>query len=111
MALTDTFVKKAKYSGKTAGDKHTDGADMYLLVKSGGRYWRMDYRFAEKRKTLAYWGVYPAVSLAKARQRREAARELLAAGFIPAQQYARTGGPQSKPLPIASRQWRVSSSQ
>jgi integrase len=55
---------------------------MYLLVKSAGKYWRMSYRFAGKQKTLAL-GVYPAVSLAKARQRREAARALLADGIDP----------------------------
>ncbi len=82
MALTDTFTKNTKHSGKPAGDKHTDGGGMYLLVNAGGKYWRMDYRFADKRKTLAL-GVYPAVSLAKARQRREKARELLADGIDP----------------------------
>jgi integrase len=56
---------------------------MFLLVSASGKYWRMDYRFADKRKTLAL-GVYPAVSLAKARQRREKARELLAEGVDPA---------------------------
>ena len=73
MALTATFVKNAKYTGAPAGDKHRDGGGMYLLVNASGKYWRMDYRFADKRKTLAL-GVYPAVSLEKARKRREAAR-------------------------------------
>lgn len=82
MALTDTFVKNSKPTGVPAGDKHRDGGGMYLLVKTGGKYWRMDYRFSDKRKTLAL-GVYPAVSLAKARQRREKARELLADGIDP----------------------------
>ena len=82
MALTDTFTKNTKHSGKPAGDKHTDGGGMYLLVNAGGKYWRMDYRFADKRKTLAL-GVYPEVSLAKARQRREKAREQLADGIDP----------------------------
>lgn len=82
MALTDTFTKNTKHSGKSGGDKHTDGGGMYLLVNAGGKYWRMDYRFADKRKTLAL-GVYPEVSLAKARQRREKARELLADGIDP----------------------------
>jgi integrase len=50
---------------------------MYLLVKATGKYWRMDYRFDDKRKTLAL-GVYPAVSLAQARKRRDDARKLLA---------------------------------
>jgi integrase len=60
MALTDTFTKNIKHSGAAAGDKHTDGGGMYLLVNKGGKYWRMNYRFADKRKTLAL-GVYPAV--------------------------------------------------
>lgn len=53
MALTDTFIRQVKHSGKASGDKHADGGGMYLLVKGGGRYWRMDYTHAEKRKTLA----------------------------------------------------------
>ena len=75
MALTDTFVKNTKHTGSPAGDKHADGGGMYLLIKAAGKYWRMDYKFADKRKTLTF-GVYPAVSLAKARQRREKAREV-----------------------------------
>ena len=82
MALADTFVRQVKHTGKPVGDKHTDGGGMYLLVKAGGKYWRMDYTHADKRKTLAL-GVYPEVSLAKARQRRDKARELLAEGIDP----------------------------
>ena len=82
MALTDTFIKQVKSSGKPAGDKHTDGGGMYLLVKDAGKYWRMDYAFAKKRKTLAL-GIYPEVGLAKARKRRDAAREQLADGIDP----------------------------
>ena len=82
MALNATFVKNEKHSGSPAGDKHADGGGMYLLITASGKYWRMNYRFADKRKTLAL-GVYPAVSLEKARKRREAARELLAEGIDP----------------------------
>ena len=82
MALTDTFVKQVKHSGKAAGDRYTDGGNMYLHVKAAGKYWRLDYSFADKRKTLAL-GVYPDVSLLKARQRRDKARELLADGIDP----------------------------
>lgn len=82
MALTDTFVKKTKPSGSPAGDKHTDGQGLHLLVKPAGKYWRMNYRYLGKQKTLAL-GVYPAVSLAKARARREKAREQLADGIDP----------------------------
>jgi len=81
MALTDTEVRNAKPTDKAY--KLTDAQGMFLLVATtGNRLWRMDYRFAEKRKTLAL-GVYPAVSLLKARQRRDKARELLADGIDP----------------------------
>ena len=83
MSLTDTFVKQVK-PNKPNGDKYADGGGMYLLVKATGKYWRMDYRHLNKRKTLAL-GVYPEVSLANARKRREAAREQLANGIDPAQ--------------------------
>ncbi len=82
MALTATFVKNVRHTGAPAGDKYSDGGGMYLLVNAGGKYWRFDYRFDGKRKTLAL-GVYPAVSLEKARKRRDAARELLADGIDP----------------------------
>ena len=84
MALTDTFVKQVKHTGKPTGDKHTDGDGMYLLVKASGKYWRMDYTFNGKRKTLAL-GIYgkDEVSLLKARARRTEARALLADGVDP----------------------------
>lgn len=84
MKLKDTFVKNTKHSGVARGDKHTDGDGMYLLVNAAGKYWRMDYRYLGKRKTLAL-GVYPAVTLAKARARRDAARVQLADGIDPMQ--------------------------
>lgn len=82
MALTDTFIKNAKFSGAPAGDKHSDGQGLYLLVKQAGKYWRMNYRYVGKQKTLAL-GVYPEIGLAKARQRRDQARALLADGIDP----------------------------
>ena len=82
MALTDTFVKNIKPVGTLAGEKHADGQGLYLHVKDAGKYWRMSYRFNSKQKTLAL-GVYPAVSLADARARRDKARKLLAKGIDP----------------------------
>lgn len=84
MALTDTFVKQAKHTGAPAGDKYADGQGLYLLVTTSGKYWRLNYRFLGKQKTLAL-GVYPAVSLAKARKKRDEAREQLADGIDPSQ--------------------------
>ena len=77
MALTDTFTRNTKHSGSNTGDKHSDGGGMYMHVTKAGKYWRMNYRFGGKQKTLAL-GVYPAVSLAEARKGREKARVLLA---------------------------------
>jgi hypothetical protein len=83
MALTDTFVRYAKAS-KPSGDKHYDGGGLYIYVKPQGKYWRLDYRYLNKRKTLAL-GIYPEVSLVKARKRRDDARVLLADGIDPAE--------------------------
>lgn len=62
-----------------------DGHGMYLEVTAaGGKYWRLKYRHSGKEKRLAL-GVYPAVSLADARKRRDKARDDLAAGEDPSQ--------------------------
>jgi hypothetical protein len=76
MSLTDIQIRSAKPKAKAY--KLSDGGGMYLLVTpQGARYWRLDYRFGGKRRTLAL-GVYPTVSLLNARVRREDARALLA---------------------------------
>ena len=81
MPLTDTRICNAKPMAKSY--KLSDASGMYLLVTPDGvNYWRFDYRFAGKRRTLAL-GVYPTVSLASARTRREEARALLANGADP----------------------------
>jgi len=69
MALTDTFIRQAKWSGTKAGDKHSDGDGLYLLVNAVGKYWRLNYGFAGNQKMLAI-GVYPAVPRAVARKTR-----------------------------------------
>jgi len=63
----------------------TDSQGLYLEVTpAGARYWRLKHRYAGKEKRLGL-GVYPDVSLATARKRREAARDLLDAGQDPSQ--------------------------
>jgi integrase len=81
MPLTDTRIRNARPTSKPY--KLSDGGGMYLLVTpDGARYWRLDYRFAGKRRTLAL-GIYPSVSLSNARSRREDARALLATEIDP----------------------------
>lgn len=81
--LSDIQANKAKPKEKDY--KLNDGFGLYLLVTStGSKLWRFDYRFNRKRKLMAL-GVYPTVTLAEARERREAARKLLANGVDPGQ--------------------------
>ena len=81
MALTDIKVRTAKPTDKQY--KLTDGSGMHLLVHpNGSKYWRLQYRFDGKQKMLAL-GVYPDVSLADARTRRDDARNLLANNIDP----------------------------
>lgn len=81
MSLTDTRIRNSRPMPKPY--KLSDGGGMYLLIKPGGGcYWRFDYRFAGRRRTLAL-GVYPLVTLGRARERREDARRLLAGGKDP----------------------------
>lgn len=81
MALSDKACRAAKPREKAY--KLADGGGLYLEVASaGGRYWRLKYRYGGKEKRLAF-GVYPEISLAAARERRDAARRALASGHDP----------------------------
>jgi integrase len=81
MALTDTACKNAKSVDRAR--RLFDAHGLYLEVSpTGGKYWRLKYRFNDKEKRLAL-GVYPDVSLLQARKLRESARELLRAGTDP----------------------------
>lgn len=81
MALTDIQVKTAKPQGKDY--KLSDGDGMYLQVAAtGGKRWRLKYRFGGKEKLLAL-GTYPDVSLQEARNKRHEARNQLAHGIDP----------------------------
>lgn len=84
MPLTSTQAKHAKPKDKQY--KLSDQKGMYLLITpKGSKYWRLKYRFAGKEKTLAL-GVYPEVSLAKARKRCDEARSLLLDEIDPGQE-------------------------
>jgi integrase len=81
MPLSDKTVSGAKPREKAY--KLSDERGLYLLVMpTGGRLWRLDYRFAGKRKTMAL-GIYKDVGLAAARERRDEARKLVASGIDP----------------------------
>ena len=84
MPLTDAQIRNAKPAAKPV--RLFDGGGMYLEVSpSGGKLWRMKYRFNGKEKRLAF-GAYPAVGLREARHKRDEARKLIAQGIDPAVQ-------------------------
>jgi integrase len=83
MGLTNTEIKTAR--PQTEPYKLYDEKGLYLLVQpKGGRLWRLKYRVNGKEKKLAL-GAYPEVSLKEAREKRDEARSLLAAGNDPGQ--------------------------
>ncbi|MGZ8182794.1 MAG: tyrosine-type recombinase/integrase [Methylobacter sp.] len=81
MPLSDTAIKNAKTAAKPY--KMQDEKGMYLLVHpNGGKYFRYNYRFNNKRLTLSL-GVYPATSLKEARDKRDTAIKQIAGGINP----------------------------
>lgn len=79
--LTPMQVSKARPQGKEF--KLFDGGGLFLLVTpSGGKLWRMKYHHGGKERLLSF-GAYPQVSLAEAREKREAARKLLSGEIDP----------------------------
>ncbi|MCU1801385.1 tyrosine-type recombinase/integrase [Pectobacterium parvum] len=84
MPLNARQIETAKPQDKEY--KLTDGAGLYLLIKpNGAKYWRLKYRVAGKEKKLSI-GVYPDISLAEARLKREEARKIVASGGDPSEQ-------------------------
>lgn len=79
--LSDTQIRSTKPSDKPI--RLRDERGLYLEVTpSGGRWWRLKYRFAGKEKLLSM-GTYPDTTLKAARDKRDRARELLAEGVDP----------------------------
>lgn len=84
--LSPSAVANAKPQGKPY--RLTDGAGLFLLVQpTGAKWWRWKYRRPDtgKENTLSL-GTFPDVSLRKARDKRDAARKLVADGFDPSAQ-------------------------
>lgn len=81
MPLTETQAKNAK--PRERAYKLADSEGLFLLVQPNGtKLWRMKYRFAGKEKLLSF-GAYPALGVAAARDKRKAAKALLAEGKDP----------------------------
>ena len=79
--LSNLLINKTKPQAKTL--RLSDGRGMYLEISpNGGKWWRFKYRLDGKEKRISL-GVYPDVGLAAARDKREEARRLVAAGIDP----------------------------
>jgi integrase len=86
--LTQVQIQKAKPEGKAL--KLFDGRGLFLLIQANesgkiARYWRLKYRFHGRERLLSL-GVYPDVSIAAARDKRDDAKRLIAAGTDPSDQ-------------------------
>ncbi|AZV04526.1 DUF4102 domain-containing protein [Enterobacter sp. N18-03635] len=83
MPLNDMQIRRAKPEDKpyTLGD----GQGLSLLIeRNGSKSWRFSYRYAGKPKMISL-GVYPTITLADARSRRDEARKLVAEGKNPSE--------------------------
>lgn len=86
--LSDKEIKNAKSKDKDY--KLSDGQSLYLLIqKNGTKFFRFDYKFENKRKSMSF-GTYPTTSLQKARQLREDSRKLLREGLDPIREKNKT---------------------
>lgn len=107
MSLTDVAIRKAKAAEKPI--KLYDERGLYLEVSpGGGKWWRLKYRIEGKEKRLSL-GVYPDVGLKEARDRRDAARKLLADGVDPSEnrkaQKAAKANRAANSFEILAREW------
>ena len=103
--LTDPAIRNAKPKDKPY--RLSDALGLYIEVApSGGKLWRLKYRFGGKEKRLAL-GVYGDVSLQDARKQRDAARKLLSQGVDPGavRKAAKTAGMDAGTFETIAREW------
>lgn len=104
--LTDTKVRTTKPTENP--QKLFDGGGLFLLVTpTGGKLWRLKYRFGGSEKLLSF-GTYPETSLAEARQKRNQASALIAKGIDPSQTkkaQKAAGNQETETFEIIAREW------
>ena len=107
MALTDTAVRLKKAGAKP--EKLFDERGLYLLVApTGGKWWRLKYRFEGKEKLLSL-GTYPDTPLSKAREKRDEARRLIAEGIDPSahRQAVKAARTDANSFEAVAREWHT----
>ena len=79
MKLTDQIIMDALPAEKKY--KLHDGDGLHILIlPSGGKYFKFEFRWKKARKELSL-GVYPSVSLERARNERDKAKSLIGKGI------------------------------
>ncbi|MEE9339414.1 MAG: integrase arm-type DNA-binding domain-containing protein [Methylococcaceae bacterium] len=79
--LPETTIRSAKPKDKPY--RLTDGNGLYLLINPNGtKYWRLDYTFQQRRKTLSL-GTYPIITLSNARDQKLEAKQNIKKGIDP----------------------------
>jgi len=108
--LTELALRNVKPGATTK--RLADGGGLFLEVRpNGSKYWRMAYRYGGKQKLLAL-GVYPNVSISKARKSAQQAKEQLAEGVDPGlvKKFAKVQTQRTTPFkPLPKSGWRNSS--
>ena len=107
--LTDRSIRVASIKDKAY--KLTDSAGLHLHISpSGHKSWRYKYRF-EKKERLLTLGVYPEVSLADAREKRDDAKKVLRNGRDPRHSVKRAklvgDGYAAKTFEEVAREWHA----
>lgn len=105
--LNDTLIRNTKPTDKT--QKLSDGEGLYLYVEpNGSKRWRLRYKFENKDQTLSL-GLYPAISLKEARNKRDELKELIKQGINPSehrkQQRATPTGYHQNAFELVAKEW------
>jgi hypothetical protein len=106
--LSDTKVRNAK--SRKSEYKLFDGGGLFLLVTpSGGKLWRIKYRFQGKEKLLSV-GSYPEISLSDARVKKDEARKQIANGIDPGaakKAVKQSATTEAETFEVVAREWHV----
>lgn len=101
--LTDARIKAVRATEKPL--KLFDGEGLYLLVNpNGSRWWRLKYRLGGKEKLLSL-GVYPDITLKRAREKRDEARRLIADGIDPSERRKAEKAARADTFETIAREW------
>ena len=103
MLLTDRKIRETVPDSKDI--KLSDGDGLYLLVRpNGARWWRMRFSVRGVEKQLSL-GVYPLISLKRARERREDLRRQVAEGIDPSAVRKAEKRAQAQTFEAVAREW------